>query len=203
MRNIMPLFISDQAHGSGPAKWILFHFGTTGGALHVAVNSGPTGYALSSYSGRTIVSVTARGGKGSETIALRYPTTREAGAVLENTRGTSDYDVQIYRAEIPRKLVNVFTSSHLAAIAQSQVEVGLANNGQAISISSRRAPTHYDLELRAITRSGQQALTKTKITQDAGTVHTVRPKDWQNLKTGGVIEHTEPVSSLSPVVIPR
>lgn len=203
MRNTMPLFISDQAHGSEPAKWILFHFGTTGGALHVAVNSGPAGYTLSSYSGRTIVWVTAHGGKGSETIALRYPTTREAGAVLENTRGTSDYDVQIYRAEIPGKLVNVFISSHLAATAQGQVEVGLTNNGQAISISSRRAPTHYDLELRTITRSGQQALTKTQITQDAGTAHTVRPKDWQNLKTGGVIEHTEPVSSLSPVVIPR
>ena len=197
MRNTMPLFISDQARGSGTSKSVLFHFGTSGGALHVAVSSGSAGYTLSSYSGRTIVSVTAHGGKGSETITLRYPTTREAGVVLDNTRGTSDYDVQIDRAEIPRQRVNVFTSSHLTATPRAQVEVGLTNNGHAISISSRGAPTHYDLELRTIARSGQQVLSKTQISQDAGTVHTIRPNDWQNLKTGGVSEQVKPISDPS------
>ncbi len=94
--------------------------------------------------------------------------------------------------------MNVFTSSHLAATAQGQVEVGLTNNGHAISITSRGASAHYDLELRTITRSGQQVLTKAQIAQDAGTVHTVRPKDWQNLKTGQVVEQTEPVSRPLP-----
>lgn len=187
MRNTVPIFLSDQGR-SKPQGLMLMHFGTSGGALHVTVDAGESGYALKSIAGRTIVAVSARGGKGAESVTLRYPTTREPAVILNNVRNTEEYNVEFVRAEVPRMRVNLLTLSHLKAATGVPVELGLANKAHAIRITSPRASTQYDIQLRTVTRSGQDVLTKNQVSQEAGTVHLVEPEDWKNLKAGGVSE---------------
>jgi hypothetical protein len=198
MRNTLLWLPSDQASGSGPEKkWLLFHLGTSGGALHVTVNAAAAGYTLSSFSGKTIVSVAAHGGNGTEVVSLRYPTTRDAGVVLQNKRGTSSYDVQFLRNEIPHQRVNVFTSSNLTATSLGQVEIGLANRALGLSITSRGAPVQYDLALQTVTRKGQDVLKRAATVQEPDTVHVVQPNSWSNLQSGGVLDDVRPSRSVA------
>ena len=68
---------------------MLFHLGSSGGALRISVSAGTGGYTLSSMNGRTIVSVMARGGTGTDLLTIRNPGTAANSVALENQRGAS------------------------------------------------------------------------------------------------------------------
>jgi hypothetical protein len=191
MPNMMPLFTTEQISPTNPPVLAFIHFGSTGGALHVTVKCGPGGYHLRSYSSRTVVSVTAHGGDGAETLDLRFPTTSEAGVTLNNHRGTTGYDIQLFRNEIPRQQMNIFSVSNVTASAQGPFEIALENQGHALSINAHRVSSRYDLQIQTVTRSARDIASKSQVTQDAGTTHTFQPKSWHDLKSGGILERVQ------------
>jgi len=189
MTNMIPWFVSDQG---SPDRQIgavmLFQLGSSGGALRVSVSAGTGGYTLNSKSGRTAVSVTARGGTGTDVVTIRNPGTATSSVLLENQRGATDYDVNITRARVPHSQVRVLSASRLRINGPGATEVGLTNAGEALQISSREASLRYDLALTQITRRGREALTRSEVSQDPGAARTVQPQDWQQLKGVQVIE---------------
>jgi hypothetical protein len=189
MVNTIPWFLSDQRSGRRQiGAVLLFQLGSSGGALRLSVSSGPAGYTLSSTSGRTITSVTARGGTGTDVLTIRNPGTSVASVSLENQRGANEYDVTITRAQTPHSQVRVLSASRLRINGDGAVEVGLANSGEALEVLSRQATLRYDLTLSLITKRGPEALTRTEISQDPGAARTVQPRDWQKLKDTHVVE---------------
>jgi hypothetical protein len=189
MLNTLPWYISDQQPPQdGPGGTLLFHLGGSGGALQVTVSAGPGGYTLRSMGGRTIAAVTARGGTGTDVLTIRDPGTAATRVSLENRRGAAEYDVVFTHAEVPRRQTRVLTASRLRINGDGAVELGLWNAGEGLQISSPRASLLYGLELRSISRQGQDALIRTEVRHDPGAVRVVRPRDWQNLKGAEVIE---------------
>jgi len=194
MLNTVPWFLSDQQRPHQLAGVLLFQMGASHGALRISVTAGPGGYTLSSMGGRTIVTVTARGGTGTDVLTLRNPGTADAAVSLENRRGASDYDVVFTRAQLPRSQIRVLKSSRLRIVGQGSVEVGLSNAGQALRLSSSEALLHYDLTLSQVTKQNQEMLRQSEVTQEPGAVHSVQPRDWQKLKETQVVEQWRAVA---------
>ncbi len=196
MTNMIPWFLSDQR---GPRHQIgavmLFHLGSSAGALRVSVSAGTGGYTLSSMSGRTITSVTARGGTGTDVLTIRHPGTAATSVALENQRGAAEYDVTITRARIPHSQIRVLSASRLRVSGQGAVEVGLTNAAEALQISSRQGSVRYDLTLSQVTRKGAEALQRSEMTQQPGASRTVQPHDWQQLKSAQVVEQWRALDS--------
>lgn len=189
MANMIPWFLSDQRSAKRQIGAVmLFHLGSSRGALRVSVSAGTGGYTLSSMSGRTIVSVTAHGGTGTDLLTIRNPGTAASGVALENQRGASEYDVTITRARVPHAQIRVLSASRLSINGEGAIEVGLTNAGEALQISSQQASLRYDLTLSQITRRGPEALRRNEVTQDPGAARTVEPRDWEQLKGAQVIE---------------
>jgi hypothetical protein len=189
MTNMIPWFVSDQRssnHQTGPV--MLFQLGSSGGALRVSVSAGTGGYMLNSMSGRTAVSVTARGGTGTDVLTIRNPGTATSSVLLENQRGASEYDVTITRARVPHSQIRVLSASRLRINGAGAIEVGLTNAGEALQISSRQASLRYDLTLAQITRRARETLTRSEVSQDPGAARAVQPQDWQQLKRTQVVE---------------
>jgi hypothetical protein len=189
MVNMIPWFLSDQRSGKRQiGAVLLFQLGSSGGALRVSVSAGPAGYTLSSTSGRTITSVSARGGMGTDVLTIRNPGTAVTSVSLENQRGASEYDVTITRAKTPHSQVRLLSASRLRINGEGVVEIGLANAGEGLEVSSRQAALRYDLTLTQITRRGPEAITRSEVIQNPGAARTVQPQDWQKLKTAQVVE---------------
>jgi hypothetical protein len=189
MSNMIPWFFSDQLSSNRQIGVVmLFQLGSSGGALRVSVSAGTGGYTLSSMSGRTIISVTARGGTGTDVLTIRNPGTAATSVSLENQRGVSDYDVTITRASIPHTQIRVLSASRLRINGNGATEVGLANAGEALQISSRQASLRYDLMLTQVTRRGREALTRSEVSQNPCAARSVQPQDWQQLKRTQVVE---------------
>jgi hypothetical protein len=189
MLNLLPWVPSDQEFSGNPMRsQMLFQLGSSRGAIHISVKAGAGGYKLSSTSGRTIVTVTARGGSGSDAITIRNPGTATSAVVLDSRRGASEYDVAITHAQVPNARVRVLSALRLRINGPGAVEIGLANNGEALSISSAQASLHYDMNLTEVTRKGPEAVTRHDMVQDAGASRTVQPLSWQRLKDAQVVE---------------
>lgn len=189
MVNMVPWFLSDQRSGKHQIGAVmLFQLGSSGGALRVTVSAGTGGYTLSSMSGRTAVSVTSRGGTGTDVVTIRNPGTALSSVSLENQRGSNEYDVTFTHARVPHTQIRVLSASRLRIDGQGAVEVGLTNAGEALQVASRQASLRYDLTLSQITRDGPQALTRSEVKQDPGSARAVQPQDWRKLKDAQVIE---------------
>src|SRR6266850_52290 len=187
-RIIVPLIVSSAPSRKKHATY-LAHFGPSAGGLKVTIKADNTGYTLRSASGKTFVAVTARGGNGTETITLRYPASREPGVVLSNARGTQEYDVQLARVE-DRRSSKVFTSSHLKPPAGAPVEVALVDRARAVRIASPKAALKYDLEMQSV-RGSEREVATAQVDHGTGMVRVIRPKDWRNLKGGGIVDRGE------------
>lgn len=87
-------------------------------------------------------------------VPIRNPGTAVTSVSLENQRGASEYDVTITRAQTPHGPVRVLSASRLRINGEENVEVGLANAGEALEVSSRKAALRFDLTLSQITRRG-------------------------------------------------
>jgi hypothetical protein len=189
MTNMVPWFPAEQRRSNRQIGAVtMFHFGSSGGALRFSVSAGTGGYTLSSMSGRTIVSVTAHGGTGTDALTIRNPGTATTSVSLENHRGASDYDVAITRVRVPRTQIRVLSASALRINGEGPTGVGLANNGEALQISSPQASLRYNLTLSQVTRSGREALTRSEVSQDPGAARVVQPQNWQQLKGAQVVE---------------
>jgi hypothetical protein len=189
MRNMLPWFLSDQGRPHRQRGGVLlFQLGSSRGSVRISVSAGAGGYTLRSFSGRTIVSVTARGGTGSDVLTIGNPGTAASHVSLENTRGASEYDVTISHAHIPHNVVRVLSASRLRIDGPGVVDIGLANNGEGLDISAPQASVRYDLALTQVTRQGPQVLTRNEMSQFPGASRTVRPLDWQRLKDAQVTE---------------
>jgi hypothetical protein len=187
--NLIPGFLSDQRGSNRQIGAVmLFQLGSSGGALRISVSAGTGGYTLNSMSGRTAVSVTARGGTGTDVLTIRNPGTAATSVSLENQRGASDYDVTITRAGVPHTQIRMLSASRLRINGQGAIEVGLTNAGEALQISSRQASLRYDLTLTQITRRGSEGLTRSDVSQNPGAACAVQPQNWQQLKGAQVVE---------------
>src|SRR4030095_3856556 len=92
------------------------------------------------------------------------------------------------RASTAHTQIRVLSASRLQIKGNGATEVGLANAGEALQISSRQASLRYDLALTQITRRGREALTRSEVSQDPGAARTVQPENWQQLKRAQVVE---------------
>lgn len=189
MSNMIPWFFSDQRSSNRQIDAVmLFQLGSSGGALRVSVSAGTGGYTLNTMSGRTLVSVTARGGTGTDVLTIRNPGTTATSVSLENRRGASDYDIAITRVRVPHTQIRVLSASRLRINGDGETEVGLANAGEALQISSRHSSLRYDLALTQVTRREREALTRNEVIQHPGAARSVQPQDWHQLKRTQVIE---------------
>jgi hypothetical protein len=188
MKDMFLWYPSDEGSSTTKGERVLFKLGSSGGTLKVYLTSSDSGYTLRSLDARNQVSITARGGRGTDAITFHHAGGAAARVSLENGRGTGEYDVQFVQATQPRARLQVLTSSRMQIPEGSTVELALTNQDRALSVSSPIAPVQYDLEMKTITRYGETSLDRRGIVQAAGTVQTVQPQDWLNLQKSEILE---------------
>lgn len=194
MTNMIPWFLSDQRNGRRQiGAVLLFQLGSSGGELRLSVSAGTGGYTLTSLSGRTVVSVAARSGTGTDALTIRNPGTAETSVLLDNHRGASEYDVTITRAQIPHRLVRILGVSRLHIDGHGPAEIALARAGEGLRITTPQAALHYDLVLSQVTPQGPEALTRSEVAQNPGASRLVQPLNWRRLKESPVVEQWRPV----------
>jgi len=193
MRNMFPWTPSGQAGPqTGSNSTILFQLGSARGALTVRVKGSQSGYTLRSMGARNQVSVTARGGQGTDAITLAHPGSSDARIELANTRGTSEYDIEFIQATGPKEALHVLSSNRMRIPDGARVELAMTDQSRALTVSSPTANIQYDLELRAVTGKETQSLNKTHVTQAAGTLQTVQPRSWADLQKTEVLGLVRP-----------
>jgi hypothetical protein len=189
LMNMLPWFISDQGTSNRSlGSELLFQLGRSRGGLRVSVNSGAGGYSLTSIGGKTMMTVTARGGIGTDILTIRNPGSSEGGVTLQHQRAGTEYDVTLTRASAPRSQALVLKTSRLKIDGDGPVDVALSNAGRALPVSSARATLHYDMTLSLVSKRGVGTIARTEITQAAAASKTIQPREWQNLKGTQVIE---------------
>jgi hypothetical protein len=193
MMNMIPWTPSGQAGPQTSNDTILFQLGSSRGAVTVRVNGSESGYTLRSFGARNQVSVTARGGRGTDVITLAHPGSSDARIGLENTRGTSEYDIQFVQATNPGERLRVLSSNRMRIPEGAPVELAVTDQNRALTVSSPAANVQYDLELKTVTRDGETSLNKSRVVQPVGTLQTVQPRNWLNLKYTEVLESVRPV----------
>jgi hypothetical protein len=187
---MLPWYPSDQRNRWKPGPLVLFHLGGARGALELRVKAGPEGYTLRSLGPRGMITVTARGGRGTERVALQQPGTGEPRVVLRNERGGAEYDVQFAQVVSPRERLHVLRAARLKVPDGESAELGVIDRSRTLIVESRAAPVGYDLELRAVTRRGEEVLSRSSIGQEAGIRRMVRPRSWLDLKSRDVLYHS-------------
>jgi hypothetical protein len=193
MMNMIPWNPSGQ---SGPATsndTILFQLGSSRGALTVRVKGSESGYTLRSLGARNHVSVTARGGRGTDTITLQHPGTSAARVALENKRGTDEYDIEFIQATQPKERVHVLGAKRMRIPEGATVELAVTEQDRALSVASPAADLQYDTELKVVSREGAKSLNKNRVVQPAGTTQKVQPKNWADLAKSEVMQLVEPL----------
>jgi hypothetical protein len=191
--NMAPWYPSDQANPGTKGNMMLLQFGSSGGALKVHVTSGDSGYVLRSMGARSQVSVTARGGRGTDMLTLHYPGGSDARIGLANGRGTSEYDVEFIQATRPSERLHVLTSSRMRIPEGAAVELPVTDEGRALAVISPEATVQYGLELKTVTRDGEQSLKKSRVVQTPSTMQRVQPRNWFDLQKTDVLELVRPV----------
>jgi hypothetical protein len=192
MLKMLPWYPSDQSDAWRGGPLILFHLGNSGGVLDLHVKAGPSGYTLRSLGPRGMVTVSARGGRGAERLALHHPGTGEPRVVLRNARGGAEYDVQFIQVINPRERLHVLRAARLRVPDGESAELAIADRSRALVVESRGAALGYDLELRAVTRRGEEVLSRSAVGQEAGAVRIVRPRNWLDLKSRDVLYQPPP-----------
>jgi hypothetical protein len=198
MVKMLPWYPSDQGRVRPGAPLFFFHLGGSAGTLNIKVTAGEQGYQLRALGPRGMITVAARGGKGSEQVTLRHAGTLEPQLVLTNERGASDYDVHFAHIAQPRERVHVLRARNLRAPQGATVELGAVDRSRALSLASPTAEIAYDVELRAMTRRGEEVLSRPGSGQNAADTRIVRPSNWYDLKARGVIYRRAADRSLRP-----
>jgi hypothetical protein len=72
------------------------------------------------------------------------------------------------------------------------VELAAADRSRALTLASPTAELTYDLELRALTRRGEDVLSRFDSGQNAAETRMVRPRNWYDLKAGDVLHQRVP-----------
>jgi hypothetical protein len=187
MQRMLPWYPSDQGRGRQGALLFFFHLGGSASTLNIKVAAGEEGYRLRALGPRGMITVAARGGKGSEQITLRHAGTLEPQLVLSNERGASDYDVHFAHVAQPRERVHILRARNLRAPKGATVELAAMDRSRALSLASPTASIEYDLELRAMTRKGEEVLSRPGAGQNAADTRIVRPSSWYDLKARDVL----------------
>jgi hypothetical protein len=195
MLRMLPWYPSDQVDDWRRGPLILFHLGNQGGALEVQLKAGASGYTLRSLGPRGMITVSARGGRGVERLTLHHPGTGEPRVALRNDRGAAEYDVQFVQVIHPRERLHVLRAARLRVPDGETAELAIGDRSQALVVQSRVAALGYDLELRAVTRRGEEILSRSAVGQEAGTTRVVRPRDWLDLKSRDVFYQSLPPRS--------
>jgi hypothetical protein len=199
MLKMLPWYPSDQVEDWRRGPLILFHLGNSAGALEVQLKAGPAGYTLRSLGPRGMITVSARGGQGMERLTLHHPGTGEPRVALRNGRGALEYDVQFAQVIHPRERLHVLRAARLRVPEGESVDLAIGDRSRALIVQSRAAALGYDLELRAVTRRGEEVLSRSAVGQEALTTRMVRPRDWHDLKSRDVLYQPLPQRT-SPVV---
>jgi hypothetical protein len=188
MKDMFLWYPSDQASIATKGDRVFFKLGNSGGALKVQVTSSDSGYTLRSMGARSELSVTARGGRGTDVITLYHTGGSATRVSLENGRGTSEYEVQFIQSTQPRERLQVLTSRRMRVPEGAPIEVEVTDQDRALAVSSPTATVQYDLEMKTVTRRGEASLDRRDVVQSAGTVQTMQPRSWQNLRTTEILE---------------
>lgn len=190
MLRMLPWSPSD---GPTAGRLILFHLGSSGGTLDLQVKAGEAGYVLRALGPRGMLTLSARGGAGSERVTLRHIGTDEPQFAVTNERGTAEYDVQFTQIVQPRQRNHVLQTNRLRIPRGASTEISVRDHARALVINSPSAEIAYDLELQTITRSAQDVLSRTGVAQNPGETRMVRPRDWTDLKSRDVLYRQMPV----------
>ena len=195
---MLPWYPSDQGRASPGAPLFFFHLGGSASTLNIKVTAGEQGYRLRALGPRGMITVAARGGQGAEQVTLRHAGTLEPELVLSNARGALDYDVHFAHVAQPRERVHILRARNLRAPEGATVELAAMDRSRALTLASPTASIEYDLELRAVTRKGEEVLTRPGAGQNAADTLIVRPSNWYDLKGRDVIYRRAADRSLRP-----
>jgi hypothetical protein len=187
MQRMLPWYPSDQLDDWRRGPLILFHLGSSGGALEVTLKAGVSGYTLRSLGPRGMIAISARGGRGLERLTLGHPGTAAPRVAIRNDRGATEYDVQFSQVVHPGQRLHVLRAARLRVADGETAELAIGDRSRALIVESRNTPLAYDLELRAVTRQGGEVLSRTAVVQAAGSSRMVRPRDWLDLKSRDVL----------------
>ena len=180
------------------APLLFFHLGNSTSTLNIKVKAGEQGYRLRALGPRGMITVSTRGGRGAEQLTLRHAGTMEPQLVLSNERGAVEYDVEFAHIVEPRERVHILRTRNLRIPEGATVELAATDRSRALSLASPTAPIEYELQLRAITRQGEEVLSRSASGQDAGTTRLVRPRDWVDLKNQDVLYKSLPARAVRP-----
>lgn len=198
MPRMLPWYPSDEGSGRTGGPLLFFHFGNSTSTLNIKVKAGEQGYRLRALGPRGMITVSTRGGRGAEQLTLRHAGTMEPQLVLSNERGAVEYDVEFAHIVEPRERVHILRTRNLRIPEGATVELAATDRSRTLSLASPTAPIEYELQLRAITRQGEEVLSRSASGQDAGTTRLVRPRDWVDLKNQDVLYKSLPARAVRP-----
>ena len=198
MLTMLPWYPSDQGRPRRGGPLFFFHLGGTTSTLNIKVAAGEQGYRLRALGPRGMLTIVARGGRGSEQITLRHAGTIEPQLALTNERGALDYDVHFVHVAQPRERVHVLRVRNLRAPEGATVELAALDRSRALALGSPTADIEYDLELRVMTRKGEDVLSRQGAGQSAADTRIMRPRSWYELRTGDVLYRRTPDRLSSP-----
>jgi hypothetical protein len=188
---MLPWYPSDQG-GAGQGSTLFFHLGDATGVLNITLKAEESGYKLRAFGASGMITVAARGGRGTEQLTLRHVGTMEPQVLLSNRRGAAAYDVQIANIVQPRERVHVLRARNLRVPEGATVELAALDRARTLSLASPTARIDYDLELRALTRAGEDVLSRPDSGQNAEETRIVRPRNWNELKSMDVLYQRSP-----------
>jgi hypothetical protein len=198
MLTMLPWYPSDQGRARQATPLFFFHLGGSASTLSIMVKAGEQGYRLRALGPRGMVTVAARGGQGSEQVTLRHAGTLEPQLVLTNERGTLDYDVHFAHVVQPGERLHVLRARNLRAREGAIVELAAVERSRALFLAAPTGDIEYDLELRAMTRKGEEILSRPGAGQSATDKRIVRPSSWYDLKGRDVIYRRPADRSVRP-----
>ena len=125
MLRMLPWYPSDQGSGQKRGTLLYFHLGNSTSTLKVKVKAGEQGYKLRALGPQGMITISARGGRGTEQVTLRHVGTMEPHLVLSNERGVLEYYVQFAQIVQPRERVHVLRARNLRVADGATVELAV------------------------------------------------------------------------------
>ena len=187
MLNTIPWFPSDQRSRdrrgqSREQKVIYFMLGNSYDALDIDVRNGRNGYHVGMIGGVSFLSVRAYGGGRQETITLENAGSKKPAVILRNQVGAARYDVQFHQILEPYKRSRTFNLTNLELSPGAPVIIRVADEQQAIEVSTTRSGVQYDLELVNVIGKESTTLRRERLQTSANQRQLIQPQNWQALR---------------------
>jgi len=191
MMTMLPWYPSDQAAPRATKGIALFHLGRSASTLNVTVRGSDGGYNLTVGGPQHQIVLKASGGRGADVVSFHEAGSSQQRVELRNLRGSSEYDIQFVQTDPAAQRIQVLRASRLSLPEGALLKVAAEDAHRGLTVAAD-APIRHDLELSTTTRGGTDQLSRKTLSQEAGLQRTIRPRNWESLRTTEVLELNRP-----------